>query len=117
MNYFKLSCLAVLLMAISACSSCLSCSSCSSSQSETPSVHIVEPYKQDVIALENLQTRVVAHCHASETYTAEECAEALEREGFVRLNEVPKFVAEKDFLKTGTYPTRRWRDGDVAPRW
>jgi len=107
MNYFKLSCLAVLLMAMSACVR----------YQEESVTQKVEPYQQDVIALENLQTRVVAYCHASETYTAEECAGALEKDGFVRLTEVPKFVAEKDFLKTGTYPTRRWREGDVAPRW
>ena len=71
----------------------------------------------EVIALENLYTRVIAYCYTSAEYTAEECARALEKDAFVRLTEIPKFVADRDFLREGTYPTRRWRDEDFAPRW
>lgn len=109
MKYIKLSCLAVLLVAISACAH--------HEEDDATTVQMIEPFEYDVIALENLYTRVIAYCYTSPEYTAEECARALEKEAFVRLNELPRFVAERDFLTTGTYPTRRWRDEDFAPRW
>ena len=43
--------------------------------------------------------------------------QALEKDSFVRLTDLPKFVASRNFLTTGTYPTRRWREGDRIPRW
>ena len=109
MKLIKLSCLAVLLVAISACAH--------REEDAVTTVQTIQPYEHDVIALENLYTRVIAYCYTSEEYTAEECARALEKDAFVRLTEIPKFVAEQDFLRTGTYPTRRWRDEDFAPRW
>jgi len=109
MKHIKLSCLVVLLIGISACAH--------KEEDAVMKVQTIEPYQHDVIALENLYTRVIAYCYSSAEYSAEECARALEKDAFVRLTEIPKFVAEKDFLTTGTYPTRRWRDGDFAPRW
>ena len=82
-----------------------------------PEVHTVAPYKQKVIALENLKTRTVVYCYASEVFSAEECAADVEKYGYVKLTDIPKFTAERDFLTTGTYPTRRWRETDQAPRW
>jgi len=37
--------------------------------------------------------------------------------GYVRLRDIPYKSANYDFLKTDTYPTRRWRDGETTPRW
>ena len=75
------------------------------------------PYKQKVIALENLKTRTIVYCYASEMFSAEECAADVEKYGYVKLTDIPKFTAERDFLTTGTYPSRRWRETDKAPRW
>lgn len=83
-----------------------------------PEVYMVPEYKEEVIALENLTTRVIAYCYASEEFTAEECADELEKtQGFVRLTNIPRVTANYDDLTTGTYPTRRWRNGDFVPRW
>ncbi|HCU58454.1 MAG TPA: hypothetical protein DIC64_00550 [Alphaproteobacteria bacterium] len=109
MKHLKLSCLAVLLSVIAACAG--------HEENAVTTVQTIEPYQHDVIALENLYTRVIAYCYTSAEYTAEECARALEKDAFVRLTEIPKFVADRDFLREGTYPTRRWRDEDFAPRW
>lgn len=35
----------------------------------------------------------------------------------VRFEDIPYKTANYDFLKTGTYPTRRWRPGEITPRW
>ena len=40
-----------------------------------------------------------------------------EKQGFVRLNELPYKTADYDFLKVDTYPTRRWRDAEITSRW
>ena len=76
-----------------------------------------ENLKMHEIALENLKTRVIAYCHDSEDFSAEECARDMEQRGYVRLTDIPKVTADKDFLTTGTYPTRRWRETDQVPRW
>jgi hypothetical protein len=86
-------------------------------ETEQESVNYVLPYQEDVIALENLKTRVVAYCYSSPSATAQACAERFERRGFVRLEEIPRLTAEYDFLKEGTYPTRRWRNGEKVSRW
>ena len=92
---------------------------CASQKEAEPleEVHHLKPYQDKVIALENLRTRIIAYCYNSEMFTVEECAQDMERRGFVRLKDVPKVTADKDFLTTGTYPTRRWRETDVVPRW
>ena len=41
----------------------------------------------------------------------------LRKKGYVRLREIPYKPADYDFLKTDTYPTRRWRGGELTPRW
>ena len=109
MKYLKLSCLAALLVAISACAH--------HDEDAVTEVKTIDPYEHRVIALENLYTRVIAYCYTSAEYTAEQCAQALEKDAFVRLTDLPMFTADRDILTTGTYPTRRWREEDSAPRW
>ena len=109
MKYIKNVCFLLLLAVLSGCSFQ------NNTQSEQP--YQVQPYKQNVIALENLKTRIIAYCYASQDFSAEDCAHDLEQKGFVRLKDVPRVTADKDFLTTGTYPTRRWRETDVIPRW
>lgn len=109
MKHIKNACLALLLILTSACVS----------QKSTPTEDIgtIKAPEQKMIALENLKTRVIAYCYASEDFSAEQCAKDLEIMGYVRLTDIPKFTADRDFLTTGTYPTRRWRETDRAPRW
>lgn len=71
----------------------------------------------DLIVLQNPQSRVVVECYTSERNSAEYCARQFEKRGYVRLSDIPYKSANYDFLKTDTYPTRRWRDGEITPRW
>ena len=71
----------------------------------------------DIVVLQNPQSRTIVECYTSERNPAEYCAEQFEKRGYVRLRDIPYKSAEYDFLKTDTYPTRRWRDGEVTPRW
>ncbi len=84
----------------------------------------VEVYKPEqfaneegTISLQNLTSRVIVHCYTTENMDAETCAQAFEKENFVRFREIPYRTADYDFLKKDTYPTRRWRNGERAPRW
>lgn len=72
-----------------------------------------EPY----IILQQPTTRAVATCYRSENVSAEACAKIFESNGFVRLRDIPYKTADYDFLKTDTYPTRRWRGNEDTPRW
>lgn len=73
--------------------------------------------EEDMISLQNLTTRVVVHCYTTEDMLAETCAQAFEKKNFVRFRDIPYRTANYDFLKKGTYPTRRWRSGEKTPRW
>ena len=72
---------------------------------------------QTVIFLVNQNTGETACCRDTATSTAEECAFALEKECFKRVEDIPYGTASYDVLKSGTYPTRRWRNGEQTPRW
>lgn len=103
---------AVSLLALSACSSV--------SKEESPEVIVLgtQPQNvQSVILLQHQTTGKMACCRDTEDVTAEECAQALEKECFVRVQDIPYRPAKYDFLTTDTYPTRRWRDNEKAPRW
>jgi len=91
-------------------------SSCAGIQTDEP-VYEVLPYKEDMIGLQNLDTRVLIYCYPSDYYTAEQCASEFESRGFVRLTDIPRLAAEYDYLKADTYPTRRWRKDEKIPRW
>lgn len=72
---------------------------------------------QSVIFLVNQNTGELACCRDNEYTTAEACARALEKECYKRVEDIPYRNSKYDDLKTGTYPTRRWRDGEKSPRW
>lgn len=69
------------------------------------------------IGLQNSRDRTVVHCYDSESASAEECAQYFEAKGYVRFRDIPYKTAGYDFLKVDTYPTRRWRNSEVTPRW
>lgn len=72
---------------------------------------------EPVIALQNLKSRILVYCYSGENNSSETCAQYFEDQGYVRLRDIPYKPAEYDFLKTDTYPTRRWRDDELTPRW
>lgn len=99
----------------------ISLSSCSWMQEE-PMLPIaptrtVYGNEQDTIVLQNLTSRVVATCLSTDDVSADTCARLFESKGYVRLTNIPYKTANYDFLKTDTYPTRRWRGDEKTPRW
>ncbi len=72
---------------------------------------------QATIVLQHPQSRVIATCYRAEDVSAEACAKIFESKGYVRLRNIPYKTADYDFLKTDTYPTRRWRGSEDTPRW
>ena len=73
--------------------------------------------QEKVVSLQNLKTRTIVHCYDSVEQTAFECAKFFETQGYVKFRNIPYKTAEFDELKTDNYPSRRWRDGEVTPRW
>ncbi len=69
------------------------------------------------IGLQNMRSRTIVRCYAADEQAMEDCAAAYERKGFVRFRDIPYKTAGYDFLKVDTYPTRRWRDSELTPRW
>ena len=68
------------------------------------------------VVMENLNTRVLAYCRGTQE-EIDACVQRLEGSCYVRLTDVPTLPAKYDQLKRGTYPTRRWRNGETVPRW
>ena len=73
-------------------------------------------YDANQVVLENLNTRVLAYCRGTEA-EIDACVAVLEDSCYVRITEIPHMAAKYDKLKIGTYPTRRWRNGEDVPRW
>ena len=69
------------------------------------------------IVLQQPQSRVIATCYRSANVSAETCAKLFESKGYVRLRNIPYKTADYDFLRTDTYPSRRWRGNEDTPRW
>ena len=110
MNYIKSSCLVALLIFTAACTHF-------KSVEPTVQTHQLPTYQEPVIALENLTTRVIAYCYATPEFSAEACAAELEKQNYVKLTDIPRFTASDSQLEEGSYPTRRWRSNNRAPRW
>lgn len=73
---------------------------------------------QEVILLQEVNTGDLVCCRDTALTTAEECAQALEQSDcYVRVQDIPYRTAKYDYLTTGTYPTRRWRENEAYPRW
>lgn len=63
-------------------------------------------------------TRVQVICYDDYGRTAAQCADTFKAEGYVLITDLPQLSARYDFLREGTYPTRRWRNGgEVIPRF
>lgn len=69
------------------------------------------------IGLQNLQSRTVVYCYNNNNTSAEECASYYETKGYTRFNNIPSRTAKYDFLTVDNYPSRRWRSGELSPRW
>ncbi len=84
-------------------------------EGEFPSVENNKYYKKQIV-MQNLQTRVIAYCRGDDD-AMEECVKRLECAGYTQLRNVPTLPAKYDLLSKGSYPTRRWREGENVPRW
>lgn len=73
-------------------------------------------YYPNQVVMQNLQTRVLAYCRGNNEQIAE-CIERLECAGYTQLRNVPTMSSKYDALKAGSFPTRRWRNGETVPRW
>lgn len=73
-------------------------------------------YYKNQVVMENLNTRVLAFCRGTQE-EIEDCVARLEESCYTRITDIPYLPAKYDFLKRGTYPTRRWRNGENVPRW
>lgn len=85
-----------------------------------PSYYGDVPLEQlaDGVELIHPYTRTKIVCFDQVGYTAQECAKHFQYEGYVLVTDLPQLPANYDFLRKGTYPTRRWRDGgETVPRW
>lgn len=72
----------------------------------------------DGIVLIHPFTRTQVVCYDDPGLSATECAQIFHNKGYVYITDIPQLPAKYDFLKKGTYPTRRWRGGgEVVPRW
>ena len=91
------------------------------SESREQPIHISAPVtvnkKHTEIFLQEPFTRVIARCYASAEAPANACAIEFEKKGYVRVRNIPYKTARYDFLTQETYPTRRWRENELTPRW
>ena len=69
------------------------------------------------IGLQNPDSRTIVYCYSGNERSAEQCATHYEAQGYVRIRDLPKKPANFDSLTVDTYPTRRWRSGELTPRW
>jgi len=73
-------------------------------------------YNPTEVVLENLNTRVLVFCQGT-AEQAEDCARRLESSCYRRIGNIPYLAAKYDSLRRGVYPGRRWREGELVPRW
>ena len=73
--------------------------------------------ENEQIGLQNPLDRTIVYCYAQQSSSAEQCAKHYESQGYVRLRDLPSKPANFDSLTVDTYPTRRWRPGELTPRW
>lgn len=114
MNLTKTAANLILIGALSACG-CLSKTQETTSSADTTTS--LASLQKTEIYLQQPFTRALARCYASAGYAAEACARQFEEHGYVRLRNIPYKTANYDFLTKDTYPTRRWRENELTPRW
>lgn len=90
---------------------------CACTTYHTETTYLEAPTEKDAILLQEPKTREIVQCTATRTQAAEDCAAMFESQGFVKITDIPQQTANYDLLKTNTYPTRRWREGEKNPRW
>ena len=69
------------------------------------------------IVLIHPYTRTQVLCYDRDCESAVNCAQDFRAKGYVLITDLPQQPAKYDFLRKGTYPTRRWRNGETVPRW
>ena len=80
--------------------------------------NVSEAAIEDGVVLIHPYTRTKIICFDRPTQSAQDCALDFQAAGYVLITDLPQLPARYDFLRDGTYPTRRWRGGgEVVPRW
>jgi hypothetical protein len=78
---------------------------------------ISEQQIEEGVLLIHPYTRTKVLCIDMNGQSAVQCAADFQAEGYVLITDIPQFAAKYDLLQTGTYPTRKWRNGENVPRW
>lgn len=78
---------------------------------------VIIPAGDPMIILQQPVSREVVYCETTPDISAEECADFMEEQGFVRLKDKSVFPGHDDIPQKGSYPTRRFRDKQDIPRW
>lgn len=110
MSIKRLALLIVLTGILSACSFF-------GTKDNTPAPRTIYANEENSISLQNPTTKVIVRCYSSSYESSEVCAKFFEGRDYVRFRDIPYKTANYDFLKPGSYPTRRWRNGERTPRW
>lgn len=80
--------------------------------------NVSEASIEDGVVLIHPYTRTKIICFDKPNQSAQDCAQDFQGAGYVLITDLPQLPARYDFLRDGTYPTRRWRGGgEVVPRW
>ena len=106
-----------LIFLLSALSVLSACSLFSKEEKEQIPARTVYANEETTISLINQTTKVIVRCYSNVFEPAETCARFFEEKDYIRFREIPYKTANYDFLKPGSYPTRRWRNGERTPRW
>ncbi len=106
-----------LIILLSSISILSACSLFSGKEKEQLPQHPIYANEENTISLINQTTKVIVRCYSNFFEPAETCARFFEEKNYTRFREIPYKTANYDFLKSGSYPTRRWRNGERTPRW
>ena len=80
--------------------------------------NVPESLIEDGVVLIHPYTRTKIICFDRPEQSAQDCALDFQAAGYVLITDLPQLPARYDFLRDGTYPTRRWRGGgEVVPHW
>lgn len=91
-----------------------------------PCAQPMPTYYGDISATQTAEGIVLLHpvtraqivCFDYPGQSAVQCAESFKAAGYVLVTDIPSLPAKYDFLKDGSYPGRRYRNGgEHIPRW
>lgn len=71
------------------------------------------------ITLKHPWTRQIVRCPYNPQNKSQhkKCAYNLQNKGYVKIEHTSFLPAKYDFPQEGSYPSRRWRENELIPRW